>query len=110
VPSLSTTAILLKGGVVTAANNLPDLSKFLNVYPSPAKDQLNVDIPSRMAEPTQIIIYDASGKQVKSFVETWDGRSPVKVDLSTLLEGNYILQVQNRRLTASKRFVVDRSF
>jgi hypothetical protein len=110
VPSLSTTAILLKGGVVTAANNLPDLSKFLNVYPSPAKDQLNVDIPSRMAEPTQIIIYDASGKQVKSFVEAWDGRSPVKVDLSTLLEGNYILQVQNRRLTASKRFVVDRSF
>lgn len=108
VPALSTTAILLKAGIVTAVNNITDSEKSLKVYPSPAQSQLNVDIPSKIAEPTQMIIYDASGKKVKSSVEAFDGHSPVKLNVSILAKGYYVLQVQNKHFTGSKSFMVAR--
>jgi hypothetical protein len=108
VPSLSTTAVLLKGGVVTAVNNLPDQSKMLRIYPSPATDILNVDIPSKIAEATQMTIYDAGGKRVKSSVEAFDGHSTLKLNVSTLAEGYYVIQVQNKHITATKSFTISR--
>ena len=108
MPSLSTTAILLKAGVITAVNDITDSAKSLKVYPSPAQGQLNVDIPSKIAEPTQMTIYDASGKNVKSSVEAFDGHSPVKLNVSMLAKGYYVLQVQNKHFTGSKSFTVAR--
>jgi hypothetical protein len=108
VPSLSTTAVLLKAGVITAVNNVFDQTKDLRIYPSPATDILNVDIPSKIAEPTHMIIYDAGGKKVKSSVEAFDGHSPVKLNVSTLAKGYYVLLVQNKHVTATKSFTITR--
>jgi hypothetical protein len=108
VPSLSTTAILLKGVSTTAVNDVPDLSKTLRVFPSPAKVFLTVDIPSNIAARTQMTIFDAVGTKVKFSIEAFDGHSPVKLDVSALAEGFYILQVQNKYLKGTKSFIIDR--
>jgi hypothetical protein len=108
VPSLSTTAILLKAGVVTAVNDVINQSKALKIYPNPTADILNVDIPSKIAEPIQMIIHDAGGKKVKSCVEAFDGHSPVKLNVSALAEGYYVLQVQNKHVAANKSFTITR--
>jgi hypothetical protein len=108
VPSLSTTAVLLKAGVITAVNNVFDQTENLRIYPSPATEHLNVDIPSKIAEPIQMTIFDAEGKKVKSSVEAFDGHSPIKLDVSTVAAGYYVLQVQNKHVTAAKSFTIDR--
>jgi hypothetical protein len=108
VPSLSTTAVLLKAGVITAVNNVFDQTENLRIYPSPATEHLNVDIPSKIAEPIQMTIFDAEGKKVKSSVEAFDGHSPIKLDVSTVAAGYYVLQVQNKHVTAAKSFTIAR--
>ena len=108
VPSLSTTAILLRGVSTTGINDVVNQTKSIRVFPSPAKNYLNVDIPSNIAEPTLITIFDMGGRKVKSSVEAFDGRSPIKLNVSTVAEGYYVVQVQNRHLTATKNITIAR--
>jgi hypothetical protein len=108
LPTLSTTAILLKGVSTTGINNVPNQTKSISVFPSPARDYLIVDIHSSIAEPTLITIFDIGGRKVKSSVEAFDGHSPIKLSVSTIAEGYYILQVQNRHLTATKNITIAR--
>lgn len=108
VPSLSTTAIILKAGVVTAVTDVAEPTKDLRIYPSPAKNYLNVEIPSKIAEPTQIVIYCVDGKKARSSVEAFDGHAPIKLDVSILAEGYYVLQVQNKHLIGTKSFIIKR--
>lgn len=108
VPSLSTTAILLKAGLTTATNDVNNSIKAFRVYPNPAKDYLDVDIPSRISEPTQVVIFDAEGKLMKSSVEAFDGHSPVKLDVSVLAGGYYVLKVQNKHFKGTKGFSINR--
>jgi hypothetical protein len=67
-----------------------------------------VDIPSNIPQPTLITIFDMGGRKVKSSVEAFDGHSPIKLDVSTISEGYYVLQVKNSHLTATKNITIAR--
>jgi len=108
VPPVSSTAVLLKGGSASAVNNVNDPAKIFRVYPCPTKDFVNVDIPSSISEPTRIIILDASGNTVKSSVEAYETNTPLKLNVSSLAEGYYLLQVQNKHFTNTKSFTIIR--
>ena len=67
-----------------------------------------MDIHSNIAEPTLITIFDIGGRKVKSSVEAFDGHSPIKLSVSAIPEGYYVLQVQNRHLSATKNITIAR--
>lgn len=107
VPALSTTAILLQ---TTTTRLLERKAKHdgTNIFPNPATDHLNVRISSTVAEPTEIAVYNYGGQKIQSSVINYDGFSPIKVDLSTLSDGFYLLSVRNSHCTSTKSFTVIR--
>ncbi|MDP3641721.1 MAG: T9SS type A sorting domain-containing protein [Bacteroidota bacterium] len=66
-----------------------------NVYPNPVKDFVTVEIQSKISGAVQISIYNILGTEVKK----WDsnnlhqGDQKLKVDLSFLKSGVYILRI-----------------
>jgi hypothetical protein len=107
VPSLSTTAVLLKAGPAAAVNNLNKQNDIFRVYPTPANNYVNVEIPSS-SEPMEISVFDATGKKVRSSVEAFEKNTPVNLDVSNLAEGYYLLKVQNKHFTDTKGFTIAR--
>lgn len=103
VPSLSTTAVILKKTSSSAVNYTDDPA-FI-VYPSPAKDILNVDLPCGMSESTRVTIFDLSGKTIRSTIENCLS-GELKMNISDLPEGYYLLQVQNKNFTGTKSITV----
>jgi len=105
VPSLSTTAVILKA----TPNGVQDINiqkDEIKVYPNPATDKLDVSIRSNVAESTEVIIYDQSGRKMQSLEKAYDGSSPVTINVSSLSGGFYLLSVKNSHFTSTKRFFI----
>ena len=83
VPSLSTTAVLLKSTPTGVQDNNIQKDE-IKVYPNPATDKLDVSISSNVAESTEVIIYDQSGRIIQSFEKAYDGSTPVTINVSSL--------------------------
>ena len=65
------------------------------VYPNPAKDDLNIDIPSLLAgQQYQFRICDALGRVYMNRIITIKGNS-IKVSISTLKPGIYYYNIYN---------------
>jgi hypothetical protein len=105
VPSLSVTAVILKT-TTTGVQDVKSQSDDIKVYPNPATDKLNICTNSNVAETTEVIIYDQSGRKMESFNTNYDGHSPITTDVSSLSEGLYILSVKNSHCMSSQRFVM----
>ena len=76
-------------------NSLPDLTTKLTLYPNPVSSQLTVDITSSKAQTTEVSVLFLSGQiaqQQSVPVET--GRNPIKMDVSMLSPGVYLLQIK----------------
>ena len=70
----------------------------LVVYPNPVPDVFNISLNSSIYDYVDLIIYDATGKQVKStklFVNL--GRNMLQIDGSMLSTGQYILTLRHRK-------------
>jgi hypothetical protein len=105
VPSLSTTAILLKS---TTTGLLEHKTKHdgITIFPNPAMEQLNVRISTNVAEPTEIAVYNHEGQKIKSSVINYDGISIIPVNLSALSNGVYLLSVKSAHGASTKSFTV----
>jgi len=103
VPSLSTTAVLLKA-TTTGVPNIRNQPAEIKIYPNPATDQLNVSIGSTFAEPTEIAVFDLFGRKIQTNVMSFDGHSPITLNVSTLTSGFYLLSVRNSHFTSTKSF------
>lgn len=107
VPSLSTTAVLLKGsasGIIYSR----ELTGGIKIYPNPATNDLFVSLSSHIAEPTRISVTDASGRQIMTDIVNFDGHSPLHLDISSIQEGYYILSAENRHCSSTGNFAVIR--
>jgi hypothetical protein len=82
---------------LTSVTEVVDDTKPLqtNVYPSPALDEITVEILTDEVEDGVIRIYDVQGQVVKTVPSKrlQVGASSVVIDISDLLNGTYILQV-----------------
>ena len=105
VPSLSTTAVLLKSTPTGVQDNNIQKDE-IKVYPNPVTDKLDVSISSNVAESTKVIIYDQSGRIIQSFEKAYDGSTPVTINVSSLSGGFYLLSVKNSHFTSTKRFFI----
>ncbi len=105
VPKLSTTAVILKS-TVTGISEFRDKSPELLIFPNPVDDLLNISFNSHIAEPTEIEVYDITGRKIKHAIMDFDGYSPVSMDVSSLTRGVYLVSVKNNHYSVTKRFSV----
>lgn len=73
----------------------------VTVYPNPANDLLNIDMP-RQGMTTYFTIYDVKGQVAKEWA------NETKVSVSDLTSGVYFLKVSNGQMITTKRFVISR--
>ncbi len=107
VPSLSTTAVLLKA-TTTGVSDIENPPVGIEIYPNPATDKLNVSISSTVAEPTEVAVFDLFGRNIQTTVMNFDGYSPITLNISTLTRGFYLLSVRNSHCKSTKSFSVIR--
>lgn len=105
VPALSTTAVLLKA-TITGVSDIKNQPAGIEIYPNPATDKLNVRISSNVAEPTEVTVSDLSGRKIQTTVMSFDGHSPITLDISALTRGFYLLSVRNTHCRSTKCFSV----
>jgi hypothetical protein len=105
VPALSTTAVLLTASG-TGINDLKHNSGEIKIYPNPASDNIFVQINSPAAAPVRMSVFDQQGRIVRTLDTSFDGCSPINIDISSLQKGFYLLSVQSPQFTTVKPFVV----
>ncbi|NJO90675.1 MAG: T9SS type A sorting domain-containing protein [Chloroflexia bacterium] len=108
VPKLSVTAILLKSTATTGINKLKNPLDDIKIYPNPVSDDLHFRIQSKVAGPAQVTIFDLRGRQIRTFEVSYDGNSPINVNVSSLREGFYMLMVQNDHFFSTQNFTIVR--
>jgi hypothetical protein len=76
----------------------------LSLYPVPAVDDLFVRHELKTSQPVNISVIDMTGKQVMQREAVRLDESELRVDISSLSPGIYILQLRNGEVLASGRF------
>ena len=87
------------------ASNVVDIDEtsLFSVYPQPGSDLLNITHNSEPID--QVIIIDGSGKQIR----TWAGRNTnVRMDISDLAIGMYVLEVSSASGISRKSVAINR--
>ena len=81
----------------------------VNVYPNPTKGQLNINVPMlRAGSDLEINIINVLGKTVYHGVKPVSTDGSYKLDLSTLSNGLYILQMKNERGMFTQRVDINK--
>ena len=106
VPVLSTTAVLLNASTTTGVPELRNQPVEIVIYPNPASDKLNVSISSPVAELTEGAVFDLFGRKIQTALMSFDGHSPITLNISKLTRGFYLLSVRNSHCTSAKSFSV----
>ena len=107
LPSLSTTAVLLKGQVTGIALKR-DLSDGIRIFPNPASDKLFVDVDAVAGEQVKVRLYDLSGRKIQSEKCAYYDLSPLSLDVSELPVGIYTLSVELPGSTSFRTIAVIR--
>ncbi len=68
-------------------------NNLITVYPNPVKEELNVNWNSKSNQTIRILLYDMSGRKIKTLNNIKTNKS--KIDVSKLANGIYLLEVQN---------------
>jgi len=78
------------------------------IYPNPASDVSFLTIDLDTAEWVEIVIYDISGKKMRSFVSECMPGIPVSVSTSGLPQGYFLLSIRGQNLQGSMPLLVKR--
>jgi hypothetical protein len=83
--------------------NITDLS----VFPNPSNDYVTVDLTTSSDETVQLSLYDLLGKKVYAAlpVEVM-GNYTEKIDVNNLAKGVYMLRVETKNATVTKKVVI----
>ena len=76
----------------------------LSLYPVPATDDLFIGHDLNTAQPVNISVIDMTGKQVLHREAVLLDESELRLDISSLSPGVYILQLRNKETATSGRF------
>ncbi|NOT50313.1 MAG: T9SS type A sorting domain-containing protein [Chitinophagaceae bacterium] len=90
--------------VIAVKNNSSLLT--LDLFPNPASDVLQVQIPSERKEATKINIIDATGKQIHvQSIQLNEGTNAISIPVNHLLKGTYYLVVESEDGRQSRSFI-----
>lgn len=98
--SLSANKNLVISPVITAVSN--EKTANLILFPNPVGNQLNLLLPQKNAQKTEISIYDMAGKIVyQGTISTKTGQ----IELPEIQNGTYLLKAKNKSRTTVVRFI-----
>ena len=81
----------------------------VQVYPIPARDNLNIAVRSDKSIRTEFKVFDMGGKMVKSLpVVLNSGNSNVAMNVSNLPSGEYVIRSTDGMLQLNKKFTIAR--
>jgi len=80
------------------------LSPEFHVFPNPAIDCIEIKTSFNSGQRHHIEIFNSIGKKVK---DIWTSEISIKLDLSSLPEGMYLIQVSNRNKKTVKKLIVE---
>jgi len=75
----------------------------IKIYPNPGTDQINILMDNAPINAVQI--YDIKGKVIKNIVVT--NKSKLRVDISDLEAGLYLVRVEGNTFVGAKKLVID---
>jgi hypothetical protein len=93
----------------TSLSLTADFCNDLILFPKPAVDKITLRCPSYVAgndSKSEISIYDISGRKVLNDHSRLFNNDPLSIDISTLNQGMYLLQLQNKQTIISKSFTI----
>ncbi|HMK06022.1 MAG TPA: CHRD domain-containing protein [Flavobacterium sp.] len=91
---------------ILAANSYASNFDFL-VYPNPSAGKITVSIPEFKNSKANIEVFDLLGRITFSEENSSIGSSELKIDLSSLSKGNYILKVSNGNQSSTKKITLN---
>jgi len=78
----------------------------IGIYPNPASDVLNLAFAEKMNLPTEISIWDISGRKIISVKNNvFEKGENLELNVKNLEKGIYILKIQNSQIQTSTKFV-----
>lgn len=88
-------SVALCGDNLTSIENIDQSKVNLNLFPNPAVDYLFVDFTwERKGENVQLKILDLNGKLInEKSIEIIQGNNQTKIDIQSLAQGNYLLEL-----------------
>ncbi|MEN8119843.1 MAG: C10 family peptidase [Bacteroidota bacterium] len=103
---------LLKSSTAITSSNVEiesSISNSLEIYPNPASDYLFLNLERNQGATVQIKLFDINGKVAKiKNLETIDGNQVLKMDISTLKQGIYILQLITPDKSFKKKIIIEK--
>jgi len=87
-------------------NELAEQKTILNVYPNPAKDNINITY-NGLDNQTYLYVYDLTGKQV--LTQVWNngvGLNQEQIDVSQLQQGVYFLSLVSGNKTSTQKIII----
>ena len=96
-------SILINSGTNIKNQEVVTLS---TIYPIPANDEINLDLNSLLAQEINFVIIDMTGKVCLNKVyKTAIGKNNIKLDISDLLAGFYIVQIDTPQGKIIKKMI-----
>lgn len=95
------------GGLTLGITEQAEEEGAIELSPNPAKTNVRIHLPTVAGGSCRLILFDASGKMVKDEVLT-HAITDVNLDISSLTEGIYTVQLRNGSSSTSSRLVVVR--
>jgi uncharacterized delta-60 repeat protein len=106
VAGCASTSTLFQIGEITALEDV-DVSKWLNIYPNPAQNELNLDLRAGVYGEFQLNLINAQGQAL--ILGNGEKTTPSlthKINLNQIPQGLYILQIRGKRFVAHKKVVI----
>ena len=87
------------------SNDRNDFSSIINVYPNPANATITISMNSNLSGNTNYTLYDIQGRKM---IEKEDTSARVILNTENLLEGVYLLSIQNGNDKTVRKVIVKR--
>jgi hypothetical protein len=107
LPTVSTTAIILKANTLAVVNPKA-MQTEIKLFPNPVNEILNIAIGSNTPAVTDISVYSQNGNLVAFSQSNYDGSTPMKISTKMLHTGLYLTKIENSGFSGSRKFCVSR--
>jgi hypothetical protein len=110
LPSLSTTAVILKAvntGIVQHSTII-DSEKTLRLYPNPANESFNIAFDTDKPIISNVNVYDCSGKPIDAYLSEFSGNTPVNINTGNYENGLYFIKITNNNFSKVCKLVLVR--
>ncbi|MCO6161961.1 S8 family serine peptidase [Flavobacterium sp. NRK F7] len=103
--SINSVTIYICGIEQSLKSNSNELADFVNVYPNPAKDNLTITLSNNVTGLTSYALVDMQGRIIQ---KEQSSEANVNLNIASLVEGVYLLSIENGAGKTTKKVVVKR--